>query len=152
MKKLDRFGARLCSYQAEIFKTSLSQECSSLVFLRRFFFSENHLFSYDTDDCFDSLAEQYEQTDYGKNKLPENVLYWLGYITRYFCYTRDISSKKLYRLLSLKPFISNYEVYHTQNEEWVLSRILETTGLSEDAFDKEKQTRKILRSIWSAYL
>lgn len=99
--------------------------------------------SYDEDECFEALNEEYGKFKYGSKKLSSNTLYWLGYITRYICYTRDISSKKLYKTIPLKSFIDNYDVYHTQSEEWVIARELEVNGLSEDIFDKNKQMKII---------
>ena len=157
MKKLDYDGSKLCTYQAEIFSQSLTLSCSSLVFLRRFFNShfarklddcEQYQLSYEAEDCFASILEQFGETEYGKKKLPENILYWLGYITRYFCYTRECSSKLLYKSIPLRFFTDNYEVYHTQNEEWVIARVLENTGKTEDDFDQDKRFKAILRKIW----
>jgi hypothetical protein len=161
MKKLDATGSKLCTFQANIFAHSKELPCSSLVFLRRFFNSEfartmdhpNYFsFSYDVEECYKSIVKEYGQSAYGKDVFSENVLYWLGYITRYICYTRDYPSKLLYKNIPLKLFISNYEVYHTQNEDWVFQRVLELSGLSEDDFDKGKREKKTLVSIWSSIL
>ena len=158
MKAFDRTGSILCTYQAGIFSKSLKEtDCSSMVFLRRFFLSDfawaldyydQHIFSFDENECFRSLEEEYGKTEYGKNRLPEEVLYWLGYITRYICYTRELSSKKFYRNIPLKYLIDHYEIYHTQTEEWVISRILE--NVDPDLFDREKQIKKILRKLWGS--
>ena len=158
MKTLDSSGSKLCSFQAKIFTWSLLLECSSPVFLRRFFFSDfarkldeaqGFQFSYDVDDCFTSVVMEYGESRYGKTKLSEKELYWLGYITRYFCYTREYPSKLLYKTIPLKLFIENYEVYHTQSEEWVIERILTAAGLDEKYFDKTHREKEILTRLWT---
>lgn len=158
MRKLDSAGSKLCSYQADIFSASIEElDCSSAVFLRRFYHSSfaaklddfrNHLFSFDVKDCFLQIDEEYGKSSYGNKKLSEPVLHWLGYITRYICYTRDVSSKKFIKSFDLKLFIDNYEVYHTQSEEWVVERILELSGMNQDFFDKKIQARNVLKKIW----
>lgn len=158
MKEFDNTGSKLCSYQAEIFSCSSSRlDCSSPVFLRRFFHSgfadkldnyNDYLLSYDIDDCFNELNEEYGKSSYGRKKYPEPVLHWLGYITRYICYTREISSKKLIKTIPLKLFTENYEVYHTQSEEWVIDRIIEVSGSDRDIFNKNAQIKKVLKKIW----
>ena len=41
MKKMDEYGKKLCSFQAELFKESVVQQaCSSKIFIRRFMKSE----------------------------------------------------------------------------------------------------------------
>lgn len=157
MKKLDVTGSKLCTYQAQIFLQSVYLDCSSKVFLRRFFkssFSQQldhyneHIFSFDTKDCFQSIIEQFGQSSYGTKKINSDILYWLGYITRYICYTRNYSSRKLYKNISIYHLIDNYEVYHTQNEEWVIKRILEYSGNDESMFDKNILIKKILHHLW----
>lgn len=158
MKEFDTNGSKLCSYQADIFSASLKyQDCSSMVFLRRFFNSkfvqdlDNHnqnMFPYSIEECFNALDIEYGKIEYGSKKINENVLHWLGYITRYICYTREITSKYLYKNISLKLFINNYYVYHTQSEEWVITRILEDAKLPKNFFDKKTKAKSILRKLW----
>lgn len=159
MKKLDRIGSKLCSYQAKIFEESLKYKCSSKIFLRRFFYSSfaskldeynKYIFTFDPLDCFRSLNEQYDPSNYGTKKINKEVLYWLGYITRYISYTRDYSSKKLYKNIPLDLFIKGYEVYHTQSEEWVISRMLELINKDETMFDKKILMKQILRKLWTS--
>ena len=157
MNKLSLNESKLCSYQARIFAESLSLNCSSKIFLRRFFNSDfankmdnyiDYVFSYDTNDCFESLSLQFGNINYGKNKIDEDALYWLGYITRYICCTRRISSKTLYKTISLDILIKNYNVYHTQDEEWVISRINELFNIDLDSFNNDERIIKILKKIW----
>ena len=41
MKKIDGYGLKICAFQAELFKESLTvQNCSSKIFIRRFMYSD----------------------------------------------------------------------------------------------------------------
>jgi len=157
MKKLSVNESKLCSYQASILAHSIEFNCSSKIFLRRFFCStyaqkmddyEKHTFSYDIKDCYDELLNQYGKFTYGKKKFPEEVLYWLGYITRYMCINMKITSKQLYKTIDLNILINNYETYHTQNEEWIIDRVLENSKIDKESFDKIVKAKNILTRLW----
>ena len=96
----------------------------------------------DTKECFDSLKEQYNNTDYGSIKINEDILYYVGYLTRYISYTRNISSKYLYKNYSIDMIIDNYEIYHTQSEEWVIKRI------QKKVFNRLLSAKEILLRLW----
>lgn len=153
MRKFDSFGLHLAEYQGKIFEESLKRmDCSSLIFLRRFKLSrlanqldhasQNILF--DVNVAYEQLNEQFPASNYGKEKYSPEALYWLGYIYRYICYTRDISTRLLFKIIPPQKLIANYYVYHTQSEEWVFERILDLTEKDEDYFDKNKRLKKFL--------
>ncbi|MCQ2802948.1 MAG: hypothetical protein MJ225_04715 [Bacilli bacterium] len=155
MRKLDLLGSKLCSYQAKIFEESLTKTmCSSKVFLRRFFMSEfgfyldmpeRYVFSYDTNECFASLLEEYGDSTYGKVKINANVLYYLGYLTRYICYTREITTRHLYKTFNIYDIIDNYYVFHTQDEEWVIATLLQKYNMTEKDLDEYEILKDLFR-------
>lgn len=155
MRQPDRKCSELCSYQANIFaKSRKAFICSSKVFLRRFFFSnfachldfqEFYTFSYDENECFESILKDYGDSTYGKIKIPEQVLYYIGYITRYICYTREVTSLFFYRTFGVDTLINEYYVLHTQSEEAVLKELLQRNNLTENIFDQNKLLKDILR-------
>lgn len=148
MKKLDAIGSKLCSYQAQIFaESSTAFMCSSKIFFRRFFMSlyatrldrcARYVLTYETSECFSMLLEEYGDSTYGSVKLNKDILYYVGYLTRYICYTRNITSLYFYRVFSLDDIINSYEIYHTLDEEVVIKTMLEKLCLSEDIFDIQK--------------
>lgn len=155
MKTLDLLGTKLCSYQAKIFEESLNRFiCSSKIFLRRFFNSEfaffldmptERTFTFEVEECFSSLIEEYGDSTYGKIKLRPEALYYLGYLTRYICYTREITSTHLYNVIDVYDIIDNYSIYHTQDEEWVIATLLEKQHLSENDLDEDYILKSLLR-------
>lgn len=155
MKKLDVLGAKLCSYQAKIFEESNNRFiCSSKIFLRRFFKSEfaffldmpnERIFTFEVEECYSSLIEEYGDSTYGKEKLNAKALYYLGYLTRYICYTRGVTSGYLYSVIDIYDIVDNYYVYHTQDEEWVISSLLEKQHLTENDLNEDEILKKLLR-------
>ena len=154
MKTFDSLGLHLAEFQGNIFKKSLDRySCSSLVFLRRFKISDysfkmdkaDNNFLLDYEYAFDEIDKQFPESSYGKEKYSENVMFWMGYFYRYMCYTREIITRKAFKIIPPKELSSYYYVYHTQSEEWVISRILELKGLDESYLDKNQNLKRILK-------
>lgn len=118
-REMDAGGLLLCRYQAEIFDASLSLPCGSKEFIKRFVYSS---FCWE----FDSLAiasrpvdkeaylESLRKLDLPSKgeKFKEEEMHWIGYIYRYWAYTDNISSKKVYKMMppaKIRPF---FEAYH----------------------------------------
>ena len=157
MRAIDREGKRLCEFQAELFEKSVSDlEMSSEIFARRYMnskivheldsgsFLEGNM---DIADIFEELDKQYGPSTYGSIKYHRDIMYWAGYLYRYFCYCYDVSSKQAYKLLPLKYVASSYESYHTLDISQAVERLLESKGIS---FSEEETNRRgvaILRSI-----
>ena len=155
MREADKKCYSLCSYQANIFSKSLEKTmCSSKVFLRRFFYSnfafrldfnDFYTFSFDENDCFNELLEEFGDSSYGRSKMNEKILHYVGYITRYICYTREVTSLFVYRTFGLDTLIKQYYVLHTQSEEYAIRVLLENKGLTEDIFDQDKLLKDVFK-------
>lgn len=155
MREFDDNGLLLCKYQAEIFEQSpIKAECSSMIFLRRFFKSnfakeldkgESVLFSLDVNEAFEDIEKEFGPSKYGKVKYSADVLFWVGYITRYISYTRNFSSSLVYKTFSPKLLLDSYPGFHTQGEEWVIANLLEMQGLTEQYFDPNYRLKEALR-------
>lgn len=157
MKKIDRDGLRLCDIQAEVFQNSVSKlNMSSEIFFRRFMNSniacelDNLSFLDDTKtvtDIFECINEQYGELSYGKVKFHQEIMYWCGYLYRYFVYTYEISSKQAYKLLPLKYVASTYLPYHTLDVSQAIERLLEAKNISFSDEDMIRKGVSILRTI-----
>lgn len=156
MRELDEFGRLLAEYQANIFLNSAEEfSCSSPVFIRRFMKSDFAYFldkekMYQVDEllgtAFDALKEQYGDKGYGHVKWPEPVMEWIGYFSRYVCYTRQLTSAAFYQIFSMKDLARRYCVYHTQDFEWGLDRLKEWYHYNEDDLDRDLLLKKFLRA------
>ena len=149
MRELNRDANIMIRMQARLFEESVDKiETSSEVFVRRFM-NSNVAKEFDSvailDDTksnkaiFEDIEEQYGKSNYGSVKYNKDIMYWCGYLYRYFCYTYDISSKQAYVLLPLKYVSSTYDAYHTLDTSLAIDRLLEAKGidLSKEALIKK---------------
>ncbi len=154
--KFDRIGLDKALFQARLFEASVDKYgTSSPVFLRRFYRSSyaakldtcpGDLFLYDLNDAFYRLDEQYGKSSYGTLRYPKENLYWLGYLSRYICYTRNFDSRLFYSFFDVKQICQSYPAYHTQSEEWCLAHLLAQYGYTEDDLDRNKRLKKIIKA------
>ncbi len=153
MKEMDLLGLKICSYQAELFKKSISEtECSSRIFIRRFMKSDlakrmdknGILFeSLDILDALEEINEEYGESSYGKEKYSIEEMHWIGYIYRYWAYVTDKSSKQIYKMIKPEKMRQLYFPYHSLDPLQAMDRILEELPI-EDRLDNTDITRGVI--------
>jgi len=154
MKKIDKDGLSLCNLQGNVFVYSLENTlCSSEIFMRRFMNSNisnefDSLSILDDSltivDIVEQIEEEFGKTNYGKIKYEKEVMFWIGYIYRYFSYTYDLSSKYVYKLIKPKELSELYYVYHTFDVSVAIERILEEKNIS---FNQDNQNNRLLKML-----
>ncbi len=153
MRKFDTNGLLLAEYQGKIFEKSYDLECSTPIFMRRFFHSklldsleENScaFVSLDVNEAMDSILEQFGPSKYGKEKYSKSALFWIGYLYRYIAYTREEETRFIAKIFDYKLLNNVYYSYHTQSLEWCISSLLDIKNLDEDIFDKNKRLKKAI--------
>lgn len=77
--------------------------------------------------------------------LNEKVMYWLGYIYRYLCLTKNITSKEAFKLIKPKDLAARYEGLHTQSPDYVVNEIYNEKQSEKYALALET-ARKIYKS------
>ena len=125
MKKISKDGLLLCELQAETFENSIDKiESSSEIFIRRFmkseiakrFDNESVLESnIQANDVLELVIEQYGASNYGSVKYTRNEIYWIGYIYRYFAFTYELTSARVYKIVKPKELRGVFLPYHTMN-------------------------------------
>ncbi len=155
MRTIDNDGLILCDLQSELFEHSLTLDCSSLIFIRRFMnskivkrFDSTQILD-DTltiSDIFDELNSEYGETSYGSEKFSKNELYWIGHFYRYFCYTYEITSRQAYKLIKPKELRNMFLAYHTFDTKQAIERILESKNIVLDK-DYTEAGLQILRRM-----
>jgi len=154
MRKIDHDGLLLCKIQGAIFENSLKKtNTSSEIFIRRFMLSDIAK-QFDSkayldgtlikDEVFELIEEEYGESSYGRNKYNSEVLYWIGYLYRYFSYTYELTSKQVYRYVKPKELNGLYLAYHTLDCAQAIERILEAKNIS---FDIDEQNKRLLQII-----
>lgn len=140
MRKIDSNGLLLCKMQGDLFEKSIKRfNCSSEIFIRRFI-NSNISIMFDSgailndsttiEQLFDQMLDEYGEIDYGNNKYQHDVMYWIGYLYRYFCYTYNLSSKQVYKIIKPKELKGLYLPYHTLDCTQAIERILEAKNIS----------------------
>ena len=156
MKKIDGYGLKICAFQAELFKESLTvQNCSSKIFIRRFMYSDlaarmdaNGFYyaSYSITDAFDEIDRQYGHSSYGQTKYGPEEMYWMGYLYRYWTYTHENSSKQLYHYIKPEDLSGLYYPYHSLDPSQAIERILESRREDDDMISKGVRIMRRIRS------
>lgn len=78
-------------------------------------------------------------------------MYWIGYLYRYFSYTHELSSIRVYKIVKPKELRGLFLPYHTLSPEQAIERILEAKGilLNQDNANELNRHFKIYQKIRS---
>lgn len=139
MREIDHDGLMLCNMQGELFRKSAEQvSCSSPIFIRRFM-NSNVAKRMDTagflaesssaESLFRELEEEYGESTYGTVKYPPDVLFWMGYLYRYWAYTCNQPSSAIYRIIGARELSKLFAAYHTLDPGQAIERIMEAQGI-----------------------
>lgn len=155
MRDFDDYGLKMARYQGELFSLSRENaECSSPVFMRRFMYSDvahrmdqdGFLFgALDQRTAIQEIEIEFGTSDYGKIKYSREELYWIGYIYRYWCYTRTLASKSVYKMIKPNELRKLYYPYHSLDPAQAIERIMEAKKMKEE--DDTEKGVEILRKL-----
>ena len=157
MRKITNDGLLLCKIQAETFEKSIDKmDTSSEIFVRRFMRSsivkqlDNEAIlatNLQANDILDFINEEYGVSNYGSVKYSKDEMYWIGYIYRYFAYTYEWTSSRIYKNIKPKELRSVYLPYHTLDPAQAIERILEAKGLPTNEEEELQRQYAIFRRI-----
>ena len=122
---------KLCDIQGRLFEPSTAY--ASEGFIRDFMNSEvaehldspyNKLQWMGEEYLMDELKDEKTLDTDGEKYAPE-VLYWIGYLYRYWACTRDERSRKIYRQAPAKTMKRNYMAFHTFDPDVAIDDLVE---------------------------
>ena len=158
MKKMDKDGLLLCDLQGNTFELSLELTAtSSEIFMRRFMYSkvaksldnESVLqMNIQPKDIIKRIEEEYKESKYGSVKYTKNEMYWIGYLYRYFSYTYELPSTRVYKIVKPKELRGLFLPYHTLSIEQAIVGLLEAKGIKlnqEDEINRQFEIYKRIR-------
>ena len=128
---VDNIRLKLCDIQGRLFERST--DYASEGFIRDFMNSRvaehldspyNKLQWMGEEYLLEELAEEKSLTREGEKFNPE-ILYWIGYLYRYWACSRKESSKKIYHLAPAKTMKRNYLAFHTFDPEIAIDDLKE---------------------------
>ena len=157
MKKINKQGLHLCDLQAKTFECSIDlTSVSSEIFIRRFMNSQiAKLLDNESvlqtnlheKDFLSMIEEEYGSSKYGSLKYTHNEMFWIGYLYRYFCYTYELTSVQVYKIVKPKELRGLFLGYHSLDPAQAIERILEAKGLLLDEKSELKRQYEIFKRI-----
>ena len=157
MKKINKQGLHLCDLQAKTFECSIDlTSVSSEIFIRRFMNSQiAKLLDNESvlqtnlheKDFLSMIEEEYGSSKYGSVKYTHNEMFWIGYLYRYFCYTYELTSVQVYKIVKPKELRGLFLGYHSLDPAQAIERILEAKGLLLDEESELKRQYEIFKRI-----
>lgn len=131
---LDRFQFQLCDIQGRLFELSVEQGYDSEKFIEAFMTSRC---AAALDDTFDRL--QWAGEEYILEELNEevggltrsdklyslDVMFWIGYIYRYWHFYTGHNSKDIVRIADAEMMNSSWLGFHTLDNEMAIDDLME---------------------------
>ena len=124
---------QLCDIQGRLFKLSAQKEISSAEFIKVFMKSATAKALDSTYNRMQWAGEEYlleevidEAGDRFENQgevYTEELIYWIGYIYRYWHYVTGESSKEIYKQAPVKIMKKNYERFYMMTSEKVIAQL-----------------------------
>lgn len=122
---MDELQLKLCDIQGRLFELSAEKKCSSAAFAKAFMTSatakaldseynrmqwagEEYLFEEVVSAAGDSLTAD-------GDIYATDILYWIGYIYRYWHYYSREDSAKIYKQAPVETMKRNYMIFHTMD-------------------------------------
>lgn len=137
---MDSLQLKLCDIQGRLFELSAEKELASAVFIKSFMTSEtakaldskyNRMQwageEYLLEEILSNGGEKFEKSG---EVYPKDVLYWIGYIYRYWHYYTGETSSKIYKKASAATMKRNYLMFHTMAAELAIENLKEIYTLN----------------------
>ena len=132
---MDELQLKLCDIQGRLFELSADRNYNSAAFIKSFMKSDTAKALDSTYNRMQWAGEEYlleEVADVAGEKLSEegevfskDVLYWIGYIYRYWHYYTGENSSKIYKQAPVKTMKRNYMMFHTMNPKLAIEDLKE---------------------------
>lgn len=133
MFNLDPLERQLSDMQGRMFEMSVDRKYNSNNFVKEFMNSETTSRFDDTYDRLQWLGECYYLEELedecnlikDNNQISKEVMYWIGYIYRYWHYYKKISSKEIYKIANFNLMKESYLMFHTMDPTMAIDNLIE---------------------------
>ena len=132
---MEALELKLCDIQGRLFEMSADQKYSSKEFVKTFMNSSvasaldaefNHLQWAGEEYLMDELASHYQDALEKDGQIhAKDILFWTGYVYRYWHYLTGDSSAKIYRIADANTMFRNYLMFHTMDPSMAIERLIE---------------------------
>ena len=126
---------KLCDIQGRLFELSADAGYDSACFARVFMYSRT---AKELDEKYNRMqwaGEEYLLEEIAANAgkklkksdeiFSKNVLYWIGYIYRYWHYYTNESSAEIYKQANVNTMKRNYMMFHTMDPALAVEKLKE---------------------------
>ena len=132
---MDELQLKMCDIQGRLFELSADRNLNSTTFVKTFMKSNTAKYLDSKYNSMQWMGEEYLLEEICENAgelfddegqvLPKDVLYWIGYLYRYWHYYADESSAKIYKQAPVKTMIQNYTIFHTMDPALAIENLKE---------------------------
>jgi len=132
---VDKISLKLCDIQGRLFELSSKQGYDSEKFTSFFMGSEvaksldspyNRMQWAGEEYLLEELiAESDGIIQHSEKSVSSEVMYWIGYIYRFWHYYKQEPSTKIYRQAGFKTMNRNYLMFHTMDPELAIDDLIE---------------------------
>ena len=126
---------KLCDIQGRLFELSVERQLRSTSFIKTFMNSETAKALDSTYNRMQWAGEEYlleeiveaagDKVSKGGEIYSKDLIYWIGYIYRYWHYYTKESSKAIYKQAPVETMKSNYLMFHTMAPEVAIEELKE---------------------------
>ena len=126
---------KLCDIQGRLFKLSVQRGINSVEFVKVFMKSAtakalDSIYNrmqwageeYLLEEVIDEVGDRFEKSG---DLHEEEVIYWIGYIYRYWHYVTGETSREIYRQVPIKVMKKNYSMLYMLTPEEVIVQLKE---------------------------
>ena len=130
---MDEIALKLCDIQGRLFELSAAKGYDSASFIKAFMLSETAKALDSTYNRMQWAGEEYLLEEVAAETLLSvggavfsmDVLYWIGYLYRYWHYYTGESSAKIYKQAPVETMKRNYMMFHTMDPSLAIEDLKE---------------------------
>ena len=132
---MNELQLKLCDIQGRLFELSAKKKYSSVAFIKAFMTSAT---AKELDSKYNRMqwaGEEYlleevvsaagESLTKSGEVFSDDILYWIGYIYRYWHYYTGEDSAKIYKQAPVETMKRNYMMFHTMDPELAIEDLKE---------------------------
>jgi hypothetical protein len=144
---MDRLELKLCDIQGRLFELSAANGYDSEKFIASFMKSKgaksldsayNRMQWTEEEYLLEELAdEENEKLTKNENVFPSEMMYWIGYVDRYWHDLKGETSVKIYLQANAKTLQRNYMMFHTMDPQLAIEDLIEIKGQKQSSAAKK---------------
>ena len=122
---MNELQIKMCDIQGRLFELSADKGLGSAAFVKSFMLSEvakgldskfNHMQWAGEEYLLDEIVSTSSEKLTGDGEVySKDILYWIGYLYRYWHYYTDEDSVKIYKQAPVQTMKRNYMIFHTMD-------------------------------------